>query len=343
MMMKYFKGSFLFAFLSLIFCFFVGYYYTGQWSGGLNYLWIAFILSILEISLSFDNAIVNATVLKEMTPLWRHRFLTWGMLIAVFGMRFVFPVLIVSVAGQVSPLQALDWAFFDPVQYAKKMLECHVLVSAFGGSFLLLVALEFFYDENKQNHWVEFIEKHFARWGRIESLEILITFIALLLVLSFLPKEERFSFLLAGVCGVLCFIFVKGLGEWIELSHAEQKDLHRASGGLFIYLEVLDASFSFDGVVGSFAITTNLFVIVAGLSIGAFFVRSLTIMFVEKEFLSKFDFLEHGAFYAIAILSGLMLIDPLLHIPEWITGLSGAVVIFASFIGSLKLNRQNGC
>lgn len=340
MFIKYFRSSFIFAFLALVFSFFVGFYYTGLWTQGLAFLWTAAILSILEISLSFDNAIVNATVLKEMTPLWRHRFLTWGMLIAVFGMRFVFPVVIVSVAAQISPWTAIEWALFEPAKYAEQMLSSHLLVSAFGGSFLLLVALEFFYDENKETHWIGFIEKRLVRWGRLEALEILITLLTLLFLILFIPGPEKYSYLLAGVCGVCCFIAVKGLGEWLELSHEGTRDLQRASSGMFIYLEVLDASFSFDGVVGSFAITNNLLVIMAGLSIGAFFVRSLTILFVEKEVLNHFDYLEHGAFYAIAVLAILMLLDPFTHIPEWVTGLSGGLIIVMSFVWSLSNNRQ---
>ncbi|MBL7672326.1 MAG: DUF475 domain-containing protein, partial [Bdellovibrionaceae bacterium] len=148
-----FKSSFIFSFFGLVFSFFVGFYYTGLWSKAFEFLLIAGILAVLEISLSFDNAIVNAKILKEMDSVWRHRFLTWGMLIAVFGMRLLFPLLIVGVMAAVSPWEALRMALFDPPSYAEIMLKSHLLVSAFGGSFLLLVALAFFYDENKDHHW----------------------------------------------------------------------------------------------------------------------------------------------------------------------------------------------
>ena len=100
----------------------------------------------------------------------------------------------------------------------------------------------------------------------------------------------------------------------------------RYQNGISIYLEVLDASFSFDGVIGAFALTHNLFIIAIGLGIGAMYVRSMTIMLVERGTLAEYRFLEHGAFYAIIALSVIMFVQPLMHIPEVITGLVGAVV-----------------
>jgi hypothetical protein len=111
--------------------------------------------------------------------------------------------------------------------------------------------------------------------------------------------------------------------------------------GMFLYLEVLDASFSFDGVVGAFAITNNLFIIMIGLGIGAMFVRSLTIMLVEKGTLSEFRYLEHGAFYAIGILAIIMFANTIFHIPEVITGLIGAAFIGLSLWSSIRYNQKH--
>lgn len=163
--MKYFTGSFIFTFLGLIASYFVGHYYGGTVAAGLGALFIAVILAILEISLSFDNAIVNAVVLKEMTPVWRHRFLTWGMLIAVFGMRLVFPLLIVTIIASVSPWEALVMAATRPDDYAQLMLSAHLQVAAFGGAFLLMVALKYFYDEDKDLHWIPLLEKPRCTWA----------------------------------------------------------------------------------------------------------------------------------------------------------------------------------
>jgi hypothetical protein len=336
-MLKYFTGSLISCFFGLLIATGVGFYYSGTWPGALQALFITSVLAVLEVSLSFDNAIVNAMVLKGMTPLWRHRFLTWGMLIAVFGMRLIFPLAIVSVVGKIDPWSALMMATFRPHEYAHLMESAHLGVSAFGGTFLLMVALRYFYDETKDLHWIAAIEKPLSKLGKIEEIEIGLTILTLLLLSAFMPDDaQQLTFVVAGMAGLVTFIAVDGLGGWLELSQEGIKDMQKASAGLFIYLEVLDASFSFDGVVGAFAITHNLFIIMIGLSIGAFFVRSLTIMFVEKETLSKFLYLEHGAFYAIGCLAMIMLMDPFLHIPEWVTGLLGGFVILLAFYWSVR-------
>ncbi len=334
--LSYFHGSFIFTFFGLIASAFIGYYYTPTAAGFLNALFITTVLGVLEVSLSFDNAVVNAMVLKEMTPLWRHRFITWGMLIAVFGMRLVFPLAIVSVMAHISPWAALVMAATSPKDYAEMMTAAHLEVAAFGGSFLLLVGLKYFHDENKESHWISFIEKPLAKLGKVEAVEVALTLIFLVILMKLLPSADQARFIVAGLAGVITYVVVDGIGSWLELSGKEQNDINRASAGMFLYLEVLDASFSFDGVIGAFAITQNLFIIMIGLSIGAFFVRSLTILFVEKNTLSHFAYLEHGAFYAILSLAIMMLADPFLHIPEWITGLCGAVIIGLAVLWSVK-------
>lgn len=340
--MSYFTLSLISTVIGLALCGWIGFYYQPTMSGLLQAVFIGSVLAVLEVSLSFDNAIVNAVILKEMTPLWRRRFLTWGILIAVFGMRLIFPLAIVSVMAEISPWQALVMAATQPQEYASRMMQAHLSVAAFGGSFLLLVCLKYFYDENKINHWIPWLEKPFVQLGRIKAIEIGVALTTILILTKFLPDHEQVRFLIAGVAGILTYIAVDGLGEWLELSGKEKSDVNRASAGMFIYLEVLDASFSFDGVIGAFAITQNLFIIMVGLSIGAFFVRSLTILFVEKETLSHYAYLEHGAFYAIGALSVMMLLDPFVHLPEWLIGLLGAVIIGASFWWSLKAPPPSG-
>ncbi len=339
-MLKYFTGSFVFTAIGLVASYFVGHYYGGTAQAGIQALFIATVLAVLEVSLSFDNAIVNAVILKEMTPLWRHRFLTWGMIIAVFGMRLVFPLAIVAVMAEINPWQALMMAATQPDEYARVMLASHNQVSAFGGTFLLMVALHYFYDGEKETHWIKMLEKTSAYLGRkIESIEIALALLILMALTSRLADGDQLPYLLAGMGGLITYVVVDGIGSFLEASDGTMKDMHKASAGMFLYLEVLDASFSFDGVVGAFAITHNLFIIMIGLSIGAFFVRSLTIMFVEKEALTEFLYLEHGAFYAIGILATIMLTGPFLHIPEWITGMIGAVIIVTSFLWSLRARK----
>lgn len=335
-MLKYFRSSLIFSFIGLVLAYFVAVRYSSDTAGILQYLFITVVLSILEVSLSFDNAIVNAKVLETMTPQWRHRFITWGMLIAVFGMRLVFPLAIVSIMTGISPWEALLLAVQRPQEYAEIMLSSHVQISAFGGSFLLMVALNFFLDHHKDEHWISWCEKPLARLGRVHSVQIGMTLILILAISRFIDPAHELNFLVPALWGVITHVIVDGLSSLLGSEEAGHVDLGRASAASFIYLEVLDASFSFDGVVGSFAITYNLFIIMIGLSIGAFFVRSLTIYFVEEKTLKAFRYLEHGAFYAILALALMMLVGPFYHIPEWVTGVSGAVLIGLSIWASVR-------
>lgn len=340
MIKKYFTGSFIVSALGLILGGIVGWMFGGNAGAAMQAFWVCLVLALLEVSLSFDNAIVNAVVLREMTPKWRHRFLTWGMLIAVFGMRLVFPLLIVTIMAGIGPIEALKLATFEPHRYAEIMLNAHLEVSAFGGAFLLMVALKYFYDENKKEHWIIWIEKVFALLGKIEAIHIAITLGCLIIISRNVSSEHSLSFLLAGLTGVVTFVIIDGISNWLESMGGISGDLQKASAGMFLYLEVLDASFSFDGVVGAFAITHNIFIIMIGLSIGAFFVRSLTIMFVEQQTLARFLYLEHGAFYAIGALALIMLLSPFVHVPEWATGIVGVIIIASSLIWSVRVNPK---
>lgn len=346
-MTKYFGGSILGTLLGLVAGGAVGYYYGDQSiTSVINGVFICAVLSVLEVSISFDNAVVNATVLRKMTPLWQHRFLTWGILLAVFGMRLVFPLLIVSFVTVSSPWAALQLAATDPHRYAEIMHSVHHEIAAFGGAFLMLVALKYFVDAEKDTHWLRPVEAPLAAVGRLEAVQVGITLGVILIVASFIPDmHHSFEFVRAGIGGILAHLMVSALE--VILHHPSddgsedqtEASLHRASFGMFMYLEVLDASFSFDGVIGALAITTNLFLIAIGLGIGALFVRSLTIMMVERGTLGTFRFLEHGAFYAVLALSLIMFIGVVHPVPEIVAGLVGAVCIGAAIWSSSRTRR----
>lgn len=299
----------------------------------------ALLLAVLEISLSFDNAVVNATVLKKMDAIWRRRFLTWGILIAVFGMRLVFPILIVTIVAEINPINALILSFSNPDEYAKIMLSAHVPVAAFGGMFLFMVFVHYFFDHEKDVHWFSKAEKGMSKLSQFSGSEFIVTLLLLMFLTFSVESVERLRFLEAGVWGIVTFLLVHGLSGLLE---AKQQAQSMASSGLglFLYLEVLDASFSFDGVVGAFALTNSLVQIMIGLGIGAFFVRSLTIYLVENETLEQFKYLEHGAFYALGALALLMLFGAIAHIPEWLTGLAGALILGLSVLWSIVEDRQ---
>jgi hypothetical protein len=339
--LHYFRWAFIVTFLGLVLTVWLGWATTGTLGGTLTFLMVGTVLAILEISLSFDNAIVNANKLKTMTPAWQQRFLTWGILIAVFGMRIVFPLAVVAVAAQIGPWAAVKLAATDPDQYAHIMEEAHLGIAAFGGAFLMMVALTYFIDEGKEIHWIGMLERRLSRWAPIRGLQYGLVLVLLLAFATQQGTEGRAEFLFAGLFGLVVFTAVDILGH--VLDRAEQVNAAGATGGLgaFLYLEVLDASFSFDGVIGAFALTQNLFLIAIGLGIGAMYVRSMTIMLVEKKTLAEFRYLEHGAFYSIFALSVIMFAQSLVHIPEVITGLIGAGLILVALWSSLRWNRRN--
>ncbi len=334
--LRYFRSSFLVALIGLISGGAIGYYYTGSLSGAIQALIICGILSILEVSMSFDNAVVNAAVLKSMTPLWQRRFLTWGMLIAVFGMRLLFPLLIVAVVAHLGPIEAILLAAQSPEKYAKIMLSVHHEVAAYGGAFLLLVALKYFFNIQKSRHWIKWIEMPMVSMGHLEAIEVGITIAAIYLMSRFVEPTQALSVIYAGLGGILTYIAVDGISAFLQVPNKQQMNLEKASLGMFLILEVLDASFSFDGVVGAFAITNNLFIICIGLGIGAMFVRSLTIVMVKNGSLEAFTYLEHGAFYAIGALAIIMFAGAAYSIPEIFTGLIGAVFIGLSIFASIR-------
>jgi len=339
--LKYFYSSFIWTIIGLIGALFIGHYYEGSWNGALQMLALCIILSLLEVSISFDNAVVNATVLKDMTPLWRHRFLTWGMWIAVFGMRLIFPLMIVSIVASMGPWEALVLAAKEPKKYAEIMLSVHHEVSAFGGAFLMLVCFKYFFDLEKEVHWISVIERPLAKLGKLQAIEVGLVLIILYVLSKYVPSEEVLPVMISGIAGIVTFIAVDGLGAVLKVPEATQADLHRQSLGMFLYLEVLDASFSFDGVIGAFAITNNLFIIAIGLGIGALFVRSLTYLMVEQGTLSEFKYLENGAFWAVGALATIMFLNTIFHIPEIITGVIGITFIGFSLWSSLRLRKAS--
>lgn len=331
--LRFFTSSFIVTIVGLIGSYFIGIEFLGP-NEGFKTVFFVFVLCILEVSLSFDNAVVNATILRKMTPLWRHRFITWGMLIAVFGMRLLFPLAIISLVAHLNPIAALKLAIYDPVEYERIMTSVHIEINAFGGFFLLMVCLKYFFDASKDVHWIRGIEALLSKIGRIEAMEIGMALLFLVVISNYVEPDHKISFLIYGIAGIVTFICIEGIGEFLQLDTDTIQSAERASLGMFLYLEVIDASFSFDGVIGAFALTNNLFLIAIGLGIGAMFVRSLTVMLVELGTLNKYKYLEHGAFWAIGALAVLMIIGTFKTIPEMATGLVGFIFLFLAFLSS---------
>ena len=358
--MKHFRGSMIFAIVSLILAGLWEYIEGGSMSMIGTAVFITLILSVLEISLSFDNAVVNAAVLEKMDPVWQRRFLTWGILIAVFGMRILFPIVIVAVVASLDPISVVRIAFQHPDEYARYLTSSHAAISAFGGMFLLMVFLKFILDPDKEIHWIDSLERQLIKVGKLEAFEILIALVVLIgatylatgghhetalsgAELDIAILKEKVTIFLSGLCGLIIYIAIDGLAGYLEGSEKQMlaEGVKKAGIATFLYLEVLDASFSFDGVIGAFAITKDIIIIALGLGTGAMFVRSLTLFLVEKGTLQEYIFLEHGAHYAIGLLAAIMFLGIKYEIPEIFTGLSGAFFIGISLLSSISHNKKH--
>ncbi|MFJ2715951.1 DUF475 domain-containing protein [Streptomyces sp. NPDC087437] len=337
--------------------------------GGWTAFGIVAILSILEISLSFDNAVVNAGILKKMNAFWQKIFLTVGVLIAVFGMRLVFPVVIVAITAKMGPIEAVNLALNNKDRYQQLVTDAHPAIAAFGGMFLLMIFLDFIF-EDRDIKWLHWIERPLAKLGKIDMLSVCIA-LAVLLITSFTFAanahqhggahiDKAQTVLIAGIAGLITYMVVGGLSGYFEdkleeeeeREHEEEEEAARtgkkrsavalagkAAFFMFLYLEVLDASFSFDGVIGAFAITNDIVLMALGLGIGAMYVRSLTVYLVRQGTLDDYVYLEHGAHYAIGALAVILMVTIQYEINEVITGLVGVVLIAWSFWSSVRRNR----
>ena len=341
--MRHFKTSFLIAFVGLGLAAWWGYS-RGGWMVALEAIGIAAILCVMEVSLSFDNAVVNASVLKSWDQVWQGIFLKVGMLIAVFGMRLLFPLVIVALAADLGLMEVWNMGLNNPDEYAQHLTNHHAEVAAFGGIFLLLVFLNFLLDEKKELHWLGHVEEKISTFGKVASISVMIALGTLLACMTMIEESKRLVVLVAGLWGVLSYVGVDVISSLLEKEEdsAQVGEVIKRGGvGGFLYLEVLDASFSFDGVIGAFAITKDIVIILIGLGIGAMFVRSLTVFLVRKEALDSYVYLEHGAHYAIGILAVIMLASMKYHISEIFTGFVGVVFIAAALWSSLRYRRTN--
>ncbi|MGW3092007.1 DUF475 domain-containing protein [Streptomyces sp. NPDC001102] len=360
MLLKTFGWSFAVTALGLV---------AAVFYGGWEAFGIVAILSVLEISLSFDNAVVNAGILKKMNAFWQKIFLTVGVLIAVFGMRLVFPVVIVAVTAKLNPIDAVNLALTDKDQYQQLVTDAHPAIAAFGGMFLLMIFLDFIF-EDRDIQWLRWIERPLAKLGKVDMLSVCIALIVLLITsFTFATHAHQHggahvdkaqTVLISGIAGLITYMIVGGLSGYFEdkleeeeeREHEEEERAERegkpksavvlagqAAFFMFLYLEVLDASFSFDGVIGAFAITNDIVLMALGLGIGAMYVRSLTVYLVRQGTLDDYVYLEHGAHYAIGALAVILMVTIQYQINEVITGLVGVVLIAWSFWSSVRRNR----
>lgn len=308
---------------------------------GISALLLVLVLAALEITFSFDNAVINAKILKNMSPGWQQAFLTVGILIAVFGVRVLLPILIVASAAGLSFGGVIDLALNDPTQYGHELEAAHPMIASFGGMFLLMIFLDFIYTE-RPTKWIKPLEKAFAKAGRLSSASVLTSMGVLLVIAGLVHGHERETVLLSGILGIFIYLLIRSLDGLLRSTGIE-KNLKSGSvtkmtfkAGLvsFLYLEVIDASFSLDGVIGAFAITNQILIIAVGLGIGALYVRTITVHMLRRGVLEQYKYLDHGAHYAIGILAALMIISLHVEVSEAVTGLSGMLFVITALAHS---------
>lgn len=307
-----------------------------SWAFGL------FTLAVLEVTLSFDNAVINSLFLGRMSPRWQQLFLTVGILIAVFGMRLVFPVVVVAIAGHVSMGETIDMALHDSHRYAEVLEGAHHAIATFGATFLGMIFLDWLLDE-REITWLGPVERLAAKFGALDHLAV----VAMLGILIVAARDS----LLAGVLALITYLAVNGFSGYLE-SRAEAAESISGPGpatitplvqgglGTFMYLELMDASFSFDGVLAAFAITNDVVMIALGLGVGAFYIRTMTVYLVRRGVLGDLIHLEHGAHYAIGALSALLFVSLFRELPEAVTACVSLGLIGAAAMTSVAANRQ---
>ncbi len=316
----------------------VGYYFG--WQKAL----IAFVLILVEITFSFENAIINAKVLGTMSRFWQQMFMTVGIFIAVFGMRLVFPIVIVMITAALPAGDVISLALNQPDKYAAELYDAHASIAAFGGMFLLMLALHFFFDPKRKILWIDIIEKPLQDMSRWWLYTVLCVFINVLIAL--MPGNRHADeTLVAGFVGIATYVIVHGRAELFAKHQKVEKGKMIVRTGIagfmsFLYLEVLDASFSFDSVIGAFAVTKEVVIIAIGLGIGALWVLSLTLFMVRRRVLHAYRYLEHGAHYTIGVLAVVLLLGIFFDIPEVIAGIGGLIIVGLSVASSIAFSRR---
>jgi uncharacterized protein len=315
------------------------------WKMDLEALFTVLVLTMLETTFSADNAVVNSKVLVTMSPMWQKLFMTVGIFIAVFVVRFALPILIVMLTASLGFSQVLDLALNHPIEYEHELHKAAPVIDAFGGTFLLMIALSYFIDYQKKTHWFGFLERLLGKLGRFDNITVFFMLLASIGIYFTVGPEHQETVLIASLMAMALHIGLELLSAAMGGHEKHESGIKHKVGlaalAAFMYLEILDASFSLDGVIGAFALTNDVIIIMAGLGAGAIWVRAMTIHLVRSNALARYVFLEHGAHWAIAFLGSVMLLK-LYHIelPEWIVGSLGIVFIVAAILWSKRHTKQ---
>jgi hypothetical protein len=293
-------------------------------------------LIVFEVVNSVDNAIVNASVLKTMSMLWRKRFLLIGIVTSVFLVRFILPLVIVWIS--VPNISASDFflAFLGQSDVAASAIEQQKpVILMFGGVFLIYLYIHWLFLEKKDPLYIErFVKEKHGVW--------FFAFAAILLVIiMYLARADPLVMLAASI-GSATFFILYGIKET-----AEERERNTVPGtsnmsdlSKFLYLEVLDTTFSFDGVIGAFAFTINLFLILIGIGVGALVVRQLTIKGIDT--IAKYKYLKNGALTSIGFLGLFMIIEGFnIDLPSYIPIIVTFLLIGVAFYISRRQLKTN--
>lgn len=270
-------------------------------------------LVLFETIVSIDNAIINAEVLSTMSQKARRWFMTWGLFIAVFLVRGLLPWLMVWLATPgLSPLEALTATFSsDPVVIEAIETAAPILLAG-GGTFLIFLFL----------HWLFVEPKHFGLRGERFILEKGVWFYAVasvaLLLIVWLTLQSNPVMAFSAVVGSTGFFIVSGFRMNAEAAEKRLVGGDMSDWSKILYLEIIDATFSIDSVIGAFAFTLSVPLIIIGTGIGALVVREVTVRHVET--VRRYPFLKNGAMYSIGVLGVIMMLDAFgVHVPTWVS------------------------
>jgi len=270
-------------------------------------------LALFETISSIDNAVINAEVLSTMGQRARRWFLFWGLLFAVFIIRGLLPWVIVwATSPQLGPLGAFTASFSgDPAVHAAIEQSAPILLAG-GGIFLVFL---FF-------HWLFLEPKNFGLPGEKFFLNQGVWFFTVvsIILLVVVSKAIQANPLMAlgAVAGSTAFFITHGFKEQAEKQESQLMKQHMSDVSKILFLEVIDATFSIDGVLGAFAFTLSVPLIILGNGLGAIIVRQMTVGNIER--IKKYPFLKNGAMYSILVLGSVMLFDAFgAPIPEWLS------------------------
>lgn len=291
-------------------------------------------LCLFETVTSVDNAIINAEVLNTMGARARRWFLIWGILIAVFLVRGLLPWLIIwGAVPELGFIGSFTAMFSGDPHVQEAVNKAKPILLAGGGTFLIFLFFHWLFQEDKRYGLIgeRFIHRHGVWFFAVVSV--------LLTIIVWFAQQKDPHMAFAAVVGSTAFFITHGFKSNAE--HTERELMHSGMSDLskILYLEVIDATFSIDGVLGAFAFTMDVPLILLGNGLGAIAVRQLTIGNIER--VKKYVYLKNGAMYSVFFLGAIMLLDAFdFHIPAWVSPAITFLIVGFFFVKSMRAARD---